>query len=84
MCYRCDKTGHYVYDCPDLKLKLQETQENENDSTHEAEELMMHEIVFLNEENVTPSRFEPYSESDNVWYLDNGASNHMTGNRNYF
>lgn len=27
VCYRCDKTGHYVYDCPDLKLKLQETRE---------------------------------------------------------
>lgn len=23
-------------------------------------------------------------DKDNVWYLDNGASNHMTGNRTYF
>ena len=84
-CYRCDKTGHYVYDCPDIKLKLQETQENDNsESTHEAEELMMHEVVYLNEEKVTPSKFESHSDKDNIWYLDNGASNHMTGNYEYF
>ena len=23
VCYRCDKTGHYVYDCPDRLFKLQ-------------------------------------------------------------
>ena len=44
----------------------------------------MHEVVYLNEENVTPSKFETKSGADNVWYLDNGASNHMTGNRGYF
>lgn len=81
VCYRCDKNGHYVYDCPDLKHKLQETQETDNESTREAEELMMHEVVFLNEKNVVPRKFEAHSDCANVWYLDNGASNHMTGNR---
>ena len=44
----------------------------------------MHEVVYLNEEKVMPSRFESHSDKDNIWYLDNGASNHMTRNRDYF
>ena len=84
VCYRCDKTGHYVYDFPDRLLKLQETHETENDSTHEAEELMVHELIYLNEEKVVPSKFETQSSAGNIWYLDNGASSHMTGNRDYF
>ena len=84
VCFRCDKTGHNVYDCPGRVLKLQEAQEAENDSTHEAEDLLVHELIYLNEEKVVPSRFETQSGADNIWYLDNGASNHMTGNREYF
>lgn len=44
------------------------------------------EMVMLNEENVVPSGREVQGERSekNVWYLDNGASNHMTGDRSKF
>lgn len=65
-------------------LKLQEIQENEHNETQEADELMMHEVVYLNEGKIVPSNYEASNNEDNVWYLDNGASNHMSGDRRYF
>lgn len=84
MCFRCDKMGHYASTCPDRLLKLQETHEQDKDNTENADELMMHEMVYLNEDKVVPSNFETHEDQENMWYLDNGASNHMTGDRRYF
>lgn len=83
-CFRSDKLGHFAMNCPDRLLKLRETQEGDEGTTHEADELIMYEVVYLNERNVIPSKLVVTSAGDNLWYLDNGASNHMTGNLDYF
>lgn len=56
----------------------------QNNGTEEADELMIHEIIYLNEEKVIPSKFEENTHDDDIWYLDNGASNHMSGDQRYF
>ncbi|GJS60269.1 hypothetical protein Tco_0655053 [Tanacetum coccineum] len=39
----------------------------------------------MNEEKYTPPKSESnIDDKDDVWYFDNGASNHMTGNYSYF
>ncbi|KAJ0532496.1 putative RNA-directed DNA polymerase [Helianthus annuus] len=40
------------------------------------------ERALLNEEHINPTSYA--SENENLWYLDNGASNHMTGVRSHF
>lgn len=65
------------------ELMMHETV-SEGDDTQRADALMLHEIVYLNEEKVLPSKYEENTAEGNMWYLDNGASNHMTGDRRYF
>lgn len=45
---------------------------------------MIHEVFYLNEQKVSPNNFEADSDTGNVWYLNNYASNHMSGNRLFF
>nr|GEU47210.1 zinc finger, CCHC-type [Tanacetum cinerariifolium] len=40
------------------------------------------EEIFLNEKEIKPKKY--ISTDESLWYLDNGASNHMTGIRTHF
>lgn len=45
---------------------------------------MIHEVVYLNEQNVNPRMLDNDLISTKMWYLDNGASNHMSRNHTFF
>nr|GEV13770.1 zinc finger, CCHC-type [Tanacetum cinerariifolium] len=91
--YRCRKIGHITPNCP-LKIKKQEQSNlveedleptllmailEDTDQGNELKEVE-DQKVSLHEEDVG------YKETskDSLWYLDNGASNHMTGVREHF
>lgn len=67
--------------CPE-KQNEEEINKTETETADAA--LYMHEVVFLIEEKVMPKSYESSKKEEGVWYLDNGASNHMTGERSYF
>lgn len=70
-CYHCGKFGHYAKECYSVK----KVEENANlvaeMETRENGVLMM-------------AYRKTVSDSDTVWYLDTGASNHMCGNKHLF
>nr|GFB76940.1 zinc finger, CCHC-type [Tanacetum cinerariifolium] len=79
-CYRCRKIGHIAPNYP-LKTKKQEQSAilEDTDQGNKVKEVE-DQKVSLHEEDVG------YKETskDSLWYLDNGASNHMSGVREHF
>ncbi|KAI5321216.1 hypothetical protein L3X38_030287 [Prunus dulcis] len=63
-CYNCDKFGHIAKDCYSKKPVQQQLQY--------ATQVTLHQLCSVN--NVADKR-----SMEDVWYLDSGCSNHMTG-----
>ncbi|XP_071740096.1 uncharacterized protein [Rutidosis leptorrhynchoides] len=84
-CYNCNNYRHYTSDCKSPKDKADES--NLTRTNEEPALLLMvceeeESRILLNGENVFPRKFD--GTKRNMWYLDNGASNHMTGRRDAF
>ncbi|KAM0008922.1 putative RNA-directed DNA polymerase [Helianthus debilis subsp. tardiflorus] len=88
-CFKCDQTGHYASECETGKKQGEEihlTQGGEEESlllTIGGEEVPT--VMLLTEEKVFPHQYDAADKQNrDTWYLDNGASNHMTGIKEMF
>ena len=81
-CYNCQKMGHFTDECySDTKKKGKEEKANISEETEEESALMM---VVSDEcgELLLQGMNDPHDEC--MWYLDTGASSHMTGKMVFF
>ncbi|XP_076947978.1 uncharacterized protein LOC143620086 [Bidens hawaiensis] len=81
MCYNCDKIGHYSNECKEPskgkeEVNLTRKEEDVDPSLFMA--VCSLKKVSLNEERVIPGVFENDEKNEGTWYLDNGASHHMS------
>ncbi|GKC36157.1 retrotransposon protein, putative, unclassified, partial [Tanacetum coccineum] len=91
-CYNCQDYGHYAGEC--TNPRRERSHENNLIQEHDDNEpaLLLSSVndevgeVFLNEENVSPELRKPGDgvKRSSMWYLDTGASNHMTGDKHKF
>ncbi|XP_078438351.1 uncharacterized protein LOC144708789 [Wolffia australiana] len=90
-CYNCQRYGHFSYECRNEKRErgdsayLTESSQAAPVTAEEEEETSALLMAFeeIDSEFLLQGAEGEHPKSD-LWYLDTGATNHMTGNRNFF
>ncbi|XP_042446635.1 uncharacterized protein LOC122031604 [Zingiber officinale] len=94
-CFNCEKMGHYASECYNKQRNdeahltcatdeepalIMTVSHEESDTRRERQD-----TILLSEDRLLPEMYRGVKKEDkDVWYLDNGASNHMTGHHEKF
>ncbi|XP_047335709.1 uncharacterized protein LOC124939263 [Impatiens glandulifera] len=89
-CFNCNEMGHYSTQCRAKKTEVSHLIHVDNVEPAFlmviSEEIPPINVVMLNEMKLTPEIQEAKNDetSRDAWFLDNGASNHITGDKEKF
>ncbi|XP_074338389.1 uncharacterized protein LOC141676202 [Apium graveolens] len=91
-CFNCQNYGNFSSECHKPCRDVRDSQMEVNLSKLEEDEPALlltecetQEFVLLNDERMVPDlKVEDDRKESQVWYLDNGASSHMTGQKGKF
>ncbi|KAL8107457.1 hypothetical protein AgCh_024023 [Apium graveolens] len=92
-CYNFQNYGHFASECRKPRRDVRDTSREVNLSKLEEDEPALLfvesenqvEVILLNEERMLPElKVEDDRKESQIWYLDNGASSHMTGQKGKF
>nr|XP_043619964.1 uncharacterized protein LOC122591791 [Erigeron canadensis] len=89
-CYNCQGFGHYAAECKMEKKTEPEAHLTRDDDDDEPTLMLAvagewdDEFVTLEEPKVFLQQENEHEERRDLWYLDNGPSNHMTGRKDVF
>lgn len=93
-CFNCQAFGHFAYECrkprreKEVQKEVNLTQIQGDEPTLLVAEIekLVKEMVLFNEKMMVPKLADKTDGHRDlkIWYLDNGASNHMTGQRGKF
>ncbi|KAL8134233.1 hypothetical protein AgCh_009329 [Apium graveolens] len=87
-CYNCSGYGHYAVDCRKPRKDKDQKQEVNMSQIEDNEPALLiveqedteNDVMLVSEEKVMPKLGQDLERTEsNLWYLDNGASNHMSG-----
>ncbi|KAH9782617.1 hypothetical protein KPL71_008982 [Citrus sinensis] len=70
-CYNCQKFGHYALECRAPSTRIEERVNYAEEKNGEDDTLLL-------------ARKDTSGIQENTWYLETGASNHMSGNKRIF
>ena len=82
MCYHCGKTGHFAKNC--MKRRPNQFKQRRHSGNYvDRDEATSHEFSNL-KLFVSNVALLKKTDDDNAWFIDSGASIHMSCKRNWF
>lgn len=86
-CYNCSAYGHFAVECRKPRRTREQKEEVNMTKLEDDEPALLlvkcnketQDVAYLSEKQLVPSQMPKVQSDSNIWYLDNGASSHMTG-----